>query len=202
MSNPYLIAIAGPSCSGKTTTARGVANELHANIFDLDPYYLDLPHLSYEERSQVNFDHPDSLDSQLVARHLRELIAGRAIVRPVYDFSQHLRAKETESMQPAEFIIVEGLFTLYWQEVRELAQTKVFMSAEHRVCLPRRQSRDIAERGRTLDSVNQQYQATVQPMADAFINPTAQFADVVLDGSQPVELSVASVLQHVRAHGQ
>src|SRR5438067_8048157 len=197
MHHPYLIAIAGPSCSGKSTLARELAAILPATIFTLDSYYHDLSHLPFAERVATNFDHPDSMDSALITNHIQALMNGEEILRPVYDFTTHTRTNRTEAMRSREFLIVEGLFTLYWPELRELASLKVFMEASHRLCLPRRQARDIAERGRTIDSVQQQYAATVQPMTDQYINPTREFANLVLKGDDPVEKSAAAVLDFI-----
>src|SRR6266404_1698844 len=199
---PYLIAIAGPSGSGKTSVARHLASLLPATIFALDSYYFDLAHLSLEERARANFDHPDSLDSELLSQHLHELAEGKEIVRPVYDFSTHTRSKETERVRSNEYLIVEGLFTLYWGKIREIFGTKIFVDAAHDVCLPRRQARDINERGRTVESVLTQYAQTVRPMADQFINPTKQYADIVLDGCHAIDQSAARVLAHIRQHRQ
>jgi uridine kinase len=199
---PYLIAIAGPSGSGKTTVARRLAESLPATIFSLDSYYFDLAHLSLEERARANFDHPDSLDSELLSQHLHELAEGKEIVRPVYDFSTHTRSKETKRVRSNEYLIVEGLFTLYWSKIREIFGTKIFVDAAHDVCLPRRQARDINERGRTVESVLTQYAQTVRPMADQFINPTKQYADIVLDGCHAIEQSAAKVLAHIKQHRQ
>lgn len=202
MLRPFLIAIAGPSCSGKTTTARLVAEQVPSTIFSLDAYYHDLSELPYEERCKFNFDHPDSLDSDMLARHLRMLAEGKEVVRPIYDFAAHTRSAKTEVLRPSEFVIVEGLFPLYWPAVRELSGLKVYMDVPHRVCLPRRQARDIAERGRTVESVNEQYSTTVKPMADAFVIPTKEFADLVLDGTQPVRMSAQELLEHLRKIGK
>jgi len=202
LQRPYLIAIAGPSGSGKTTVARRLAASLPATIFSLDSYYFDLAHLSLEERARANFDHPDSLDSELLSQHLHELAEGKEIVRPVYDFSTHTRSKETERVRSNEYLIVEGLFTLYWSKIREIFGTKIFVDAAHDVCLPRRQARDINERGRTVESVLTQYAQTVRPMADQFINPTKQYADIVLDGCHAIEQSAAKVLAHIKQHRQ
>ncbi len=195
----YLIAIAGPSCSGKSSVARQLAAVLPATIFNLDSYYHDLSHLEPAQRAATNFDHPDAMDGALIAQHVQALIRGNEILRPVYDFTTHTRTARTEPLRSREFLIIEGLFTLCWPELRALAALKVFMEAAHEVCLPRRQARDIAERGRTLESVVQQYAATVQPMTDQFINPTRQFADIVLSGANPVETSVATLLDFMRA---
>ena len=194
---PYVIAIAGPSCSGKSSLARELASVLSATIFTLDSYYHDLAHLEPVQRAATNFDHPDSMDSTLIVQHVQALINGEEILRPIYDFNTHTRTNRTEAMRSQDFLIVEGLFTLYWLELRELASLKVFMEARHDVCLPRRQARDIAERGRTVESVQEQYAATVQPMTDRYINPTREFADLVLNGSDPVEKTAMAVLDFI-----
>jgi uridine kinase len=198
MPRPYLIAIAGPSCSGKSTLARELASSLPATIFTLDSYYHDLAHLPLAERAKTNFDHPDSMDSALIIRHIEALMEGEEIQRPIYDFAAHIRTNRTESMRSQQFLIVEGLFTLYWHRLRELASLKIFMEAGSDVCLPRRQARDIAERGRTVESVVQQYAATVQPMTSQFINPTREFADLVLNGSDPAQKSAKAVLDFIQ----
>jgi len=195
---PYVIAIAGPSCSGKTSVARELAKTVPATIFSLDAYYHDLSTLSLEERAAFNFDHPDSLDAHMLSRHLHELAQGHEVTRPVYDFATHTRSYQTETLVPKNYLIVEGLFTLYWDFIRDIYSTKVFMEATHNVCLPRREARDVVERGRTPESVHRQYATTVQPMADQFILPTRQYADLVLSGSQPVGESAAAVLAHIR----
>lgn len=196
---PYVIAIAGPSCSGKTSVARALAAQVPATIFGLDAYYHDLASLTFEERAAFNFDHPDSLDSAMLSQHLHDLAAGREVTRPVYDFATHTRSHRTETLVPQEYLIVEGLFTLYWESIREIYSTSAFMEADHDLCLPRREARDVAERGRTPESIHKQYSTTVKPMADQFIYPTRQYANLVLSGSAPVAESAASVLAHIRA---
>ncbi len=196
---PYVIAIAGPSCSGKTSVARQIAAQVPATIFGLDSYYHDLATLALEERAAFNFDHPDSLDAAMLSQHLHDLAAGREITRPVYDFASHTRSARTETLRPREYLIVEGLFTLYWESIRDIYSTKVFMEADHDVCLPRREARDVSERGRTPESIHKQYSSTVKPMADQFIYPTRQYADLVLSGSAPVTESAATVLAHIRS---
>lgn len=195
---PYVVAIAGPSCSGKSSVANCLAAQIPATIFSLDSYYHDLADLTFDERAAFNFDHPDSLDSAMLSDHLHALADGREVVRPIYDFPRHTRSTRTEKMLPNDYLIVEGLFTLYWDSIRDIYSTKVFMVADHDLCLPRREARDIAERGRTPESIHKQYATTVRPMADQFINPTRQYANLVLSGSAPVEESAAAVLRHIR----
>jgi uridine kinase len=198
MSKPYLIAIAGPSGSGKTTVARRLAASLPAaTIFSLDSYYFDLSHLPFEERARTNFDHPDSLDSELLSQQLHQLADGQEIQRPIYDFASYTRSPETEHMKTGDYLIVEGLFALYWESFRSIFGTKIFVDAAHDVCLPRRQARDIHERGYTAEGVLDRYAQTVRPMADQFIIPTRQFADIILDGCRATEESAAAVLAHI-----
>jgi uridine kinase len=194
---PYLIGIAGPSGAGKTTLAERVARELAAPILSLDCYYRELDGLPLEERARTNFDEPDALDRELLFSQLAQLAAGAAIEAPVYDFARHTRAPETTPVPAAEFVIVEGLFALLWEEVRALFGTKVFVSAGDGLCFERRLERDARERGRTPESVGEQYRRTVRPMAERHILPTQAFADVVVDGAGPLDLSVSAVLAHV-----
>ena len=199
MTRPYLIGIAGFSGSGKTTVANALAREVPASIFSLDAYYFDHPHLSFEERCALNYDHPEMLDAAMIAEHLRALAAGQAITRPVYDFPSHSRSRHTERMEPNDFIIVEGLFTLHWPEVRDLFGTKVYMEATHDVCLPRRERRDREERGRSSESVHTQYAATVRPMADQFILPSREHADLVIECTGHTQQAVRTILDHVNS---
>jgi uridine kinase len=198
MRTPYLIGIAGFSGSGKTTVANALAKVLSGTIFSLDAYYHDYPHLSYEERCRLNFDHPEILNGAMIAEHLGALRERRSIERPVYDFATHSRVNYTEVMHPADYIIVEGLFTLHWPEVRRLFGTKVYMEATHDVCLPRRERRDVEERGRSPESIRAQYGSTVQPMADEFILPTRQYADLIVPCTGRTDEAVRTILLHVR----
>jgi uridine kinase len=196
---PHLIAIAGPSGSGKTELARRLASTLDAPILSLDCYYRDAAHLPFAERVRINFDDPRSIEHELLARHLRALADGEEIAVPVYDFTQYVREPRTQPFRAERYVIVEGLFGLYWEDVRSLAGTKVYVDGPDEVCLARRMERDIRERGRTLESVIEQYAATVQPMAKLHVLPTREFADVVVSGCDPLELSSQMVLEHVAA---
>ena len=194
---PYLIAIAGMSCSGKSTIAEAIAAKVPSAIFRLDEYYLKLDHLAPEERVRFDFDRPDAFDETLIVQHIYQLAAGNPIQQPVYDFARYTRTGKTTVLEPNDYVIVEGIFALYWERMRALYGTKVFVEASHNVCLPRRQSRDVAERGRTPESVITQYEKTVRPGADEFVVPCKQYADVVVDGSQPVVRSVKAILSHI-----
>ena len=194
----YLIGIAGPSGSGKSYLAQHLAAEVQADVLELDRYYRDLSHLSPEQRAGVNFDAPESLEHELLIEQIARLRNGEAVPLPVYDFTTHTRTAKTESLQPAEVLIVEGLFTLHWPGLRELLGTKVYVDLTDDVCLDRRKARDMRERGRTAESVMEQYAATVAPMALRYVRPTMVHADVVVGGAERVEDGVARVVEHYR----
>lgn len=167
-----------------------------ATIFGLDSYYADLAHLPFSERIKFNFDHPAALEDAMLSEHLLALSRGQAIQRPIYDFSTHTRvAGRFDEIRPGDFLIVEGLFTFYWHEVRAIFDFKVFIGARDPVCLERRKVRDIRERGRTADFVLSQYQATVRPGNENFVTPTRRFADLVVSGEQPIEESARQIQQ-------
>jgi uridine kinase len=202
--NVYVVAIAGPSCAGKTQLAQRLARELRGSVLPLDSYYRDLSSMTPAERGRVNFDAPFALDHELLIRHVRALSRGEAVRRPVYDFATHTRLAHFESFCANEYLILEGLFALYWPELRELSDTRVFVDAPDKVCLGRRQLRDVSERGRTADSVLSQFTETVRPMAEQYVRPTSKYADVILSGDQLLSSSVDAVLELVyrnRAHG-
>jgi uridine kinase len=181
---PYLIGIAGPSCSGKTTLAEQLGSILPSSVLiSLDAYYRDLSYLNFEERCQRNFDTPEALDWDLLIAQLTALAHGREIQQPVYSFSTHSRTSETRRIQPEQFVIIEGLFTLHREEVRRLLHTKVFLALNDDICLARRLRRDTTERDRSADSVVAQYTQTVRPMGERYVLPTQSFADLVLFGT-------------------
>lgn len=199
-SSVYIIAIAGPSCAGKTELSKKLAHELCCPVLLLDSYYRDLSALSPADRARVNFDEPDALDETLLIRQVHALCRGKAVARPAYDFTTHTRLRETVEFAATEFLIVEGLFALYWPELRASAGTKVFVDAPGEVCLRRRLMRDVMERGRTAESVIKQFNETVEPMTVRHVRPTSRHADLVLSGEQPLSLSFNKVLEHVSAH--
>jgi uridine kinase len=158
-----------------------------------------------EERARFNFDEPGALDHDLFLRHVSELKNGKEVARPVYDFAIHTRTKGLQPMRPSRFVVVEGLFVLYWEDVRSLFDTKVFVDLPDEPCLQRRIVRDVRERGRTPESVRRQFAETVQPMAALHVHPTLAFADLVIAGDNPVEhsvdLVVTDIKQKVRSAG-
>jgi uridine kinase len=174
-----VVAIAGPSGSGKTTVARLVAGQLSgAVIFPLDAYYIDQRNVPEES---INVDVPEAFDRLLIFEQLRQLVAGVAVQQPIYDYATHARAPVRKAVQPMPTIIVEGIFALYWPEVRRLLGTSVFLSLEHAQCLDRRIERDTRERGRTRTKIVYQYERSVRPMYDLHVHPTRQYATLVLD---------------------
>ena len=197
MTKPCLIAIAGASGSGKSWLANYLVGQLAATVVPLDCYYRDLTHLELDSRARQNFDAPEALDWDLILNNLRALAQGRDVQRPIYDFATHSRTSRLETVRAAGFIIVEGLFALYQEPVRELCGIKVFVWVDDEVCLMRRIDRDTRERGRTADSVLSQYRETVRPMYDKYVLPTEAFADLVLCGQDPVEKLAASVIGQV-----
>jgi uridine kinase len=197
---PHIIGIAGPSGAGKSELANRLAQKLGgAAIMTLDSYYRPMDDLPLERRRKSNFDLPEALEWELLFEHLRRLRAGQAIDEPLYDFTRHTRAPSSRLVEPGEYVIVEGLFTLYWDEVRGALDTKVFVKTAPPVCFERRLARDVAERGRTPECVREQYEKTVRPSAEAYIWPTERFADVVVSGEQSIEASTAAILAGLRA---
>jgi uridine kinase len=196
----YLIGIAGPSGAGKSHLACHLAERLHAPVLSLDRYYRDLSHLPPEARARSNFDEPAAIERDLLIEHAAALRKGRSIEVPVYDFSTHTRTVALDTFQPQDFVILEGLFTLHWPELRELLGTRVYVDTTDDVCLRRRQERDVRERGRTPESVVEQFRTTVAPMAQRYVRPTRDHAHVLVSGAEPIVGSVARVLDHVKQH--
>lgn len=180
---PFVIGIAGGTGSGKTTVARRIYESLglgSAVFLDQDSYYRDLSHLSLEERKQVNFDHPDSLDNDLLIAQLGELLAGKAIQKPTYDFAAHTRAEGTVRVEPRGIILVEGILLFVEPRLRDLFDLKIFVDTEADVRFIRRLRRDVEQRGREMGQIIEQYLATVRPMHFEFVEPSKRYADVIL----------------------
>jgi uridine kinase len=180
---PLIIGIAGGTGSGKTTVARAILDRVgadHIAVIPHDAYYKDLTSLSPILRSQVNFDHPDSLDTSLLIEHLQQLRDGLSIDLPVYDFKTHTRTQKTIHIDPKPVVMVEGILILMEPVLRELLDIKIFVDTDADIRFIRRLQRDIAERGRTSDSVIRQYLDTVRPMHLEFVEPSKRYADVII----------------------
>ncbi len=180
---PLVIGIGGGSGSGKTTIAQSIVEAIghdEVTLIQHDAYYRDQTHLPVEERAKLNYDHPDSMESDLLVAHLRDLVAGKAIERPVYDFTVHNRAAETVRVEPKQAIIVEGILVLSEASLREVMDLKVYVDTDADLRIARRWERDIKDRGRTFDSVRDQYLTTVRPMHLQFVEPSKRYADIVI----------------------
>ena len=194
------IGLAGGSGSGKTTIAGAVLERLDGQVAHIqhDAYYRHMPELSYEERTKVNYDHPASLETELLVEHLLALRLGQAIERPVYDFAVHLRSDETVRVEPAPVVVVEGILVLAEPELRSELDLKIFVDTDSDVRLARRLQRDIEERGRTVESVVKQYFETVRPMHVQYVEPSKAYADLIIpEGYNP--RAVATVVELIRS---
>jgi uridine kinase len=199
---PLTIGIAGCSGSGKTTLAAELARQLDATLFPLDLYYRDLSQFPLDSRHKRNFDHPDSLESELLIEHLRGLVRGETIQRPVYDFKRHERvAGAYETVAPAKVVVVEGILALHYAELLPLYGYSIYVNAPHEVCLARRIDRDGRERGRTEESVRAQWEATTRPMADLYVVPSAARASLVVEGTESLDWSVEQILERLHHAG-
>jgi uridine kinase len=202
LERPIVIGIAGCSGSGKTTLARELALQLEATLFPLDLYYRDLSHLAPAERERQNFDHPDSLESELFVEHVKALAAGETIQRPVYDFAHHARvAGVFEPVASARFVLVEGILALHYAELCPLFDFSVYVDAPNTVCLNRRIYRDMRERGRTEESVRAQFEATARPMAETYVLPSQARATLTVAGTDALDWSIEQVLRGLRDRG-
>lgn len=178
-----IIGIAGGTGSGKTTVVQQILNELPENevgVISQDSYYKETTDLSYEERTKINFDHPNSIDFDLLVDHLSKLKKGMVIEQPVYSFVTHNRTKDTVKTHPSKVLIVEGILIFNNVELRNLCDIKIFVHADADERLIRRLKRDIQERGRDLNEVLNRYQNTLKPMHNQFIEPTKNFADIII----------------------
>jgi uridine kinase len=199
---PILIGIAGCSGSGKTTLARELATQLEGTLFPLDLYYRDLSQFPLDQRDKRNFDHPDSLESELFIAHIAALARGETIQRPVYDFATHSRvAGSFEPITPSRFVLVEGILALHYAELHPLYDFSIYVEAPNEICLNRRIYRDMRERGRTEESVVAQFHATAKPMADLYVLPSQVRATLTVDGTENLDWSIEQVLRELRKRG-
>jgi uridine kinase len=203
---PLIIGIAGGTGSGKSTVARKVAEALPKSsvaFLEMDAYYHDFRHLSLAQLQRVNWDHPDALDVDLLSSHLQALGRGEAVETPVYEFATHSRSARTRRIEPADVVVLDGILLLADASVRELCDVKVFVDADADIRLIRRIRRDTTVRGRSLESVLDQYLTTVQPMHLQFVEPSKRYADVIVPrgGSNlvAIEMIVAKIQRRVSA---
>jgi len=199
---PIVLGIAGCSGSGKSTLADELARALGGLRFHLDDYYLDLPHLPLAERAKKNFDDPAMIEVPLLAAHVGGLARGETVERPIYDFVTHRRiGGKTERVTPGPFIMVEGLFALYYPQLLPFYQLRVYIDTPDSLCFERRMKRDTEQRGRTAESVRSQYEATVRPSSIAFVRPSAVNADLTIDGTGALDWKVERVMTELRNRG-
>jgi uridine kinase len=199
---PVVIGVAGGTGSGKTTVAREILRRAGTDQISLiqhDAYYKDLSDLPQAQRAMQNFDHPDALDNRLLIAHLQELKAGRPIQIPVYDFTTHTRTKETQRVEPRRVILLEGILIFADEELRWLMDVKIYVDTDVDIRFIRRLQRDIADRGRTMESVIRQYLATVRPMHQEFVEPSKRYADVIIPEGGFNEVAMEMIAARIRA---
>lgn len=198
---PLLIGIAGGTGSGKSTVARKIAEGLPAgsvSTVDHDSYYRDRADLSTDERAHLNYDHPESLDNDLMVTHLERLRAGEAAHIPIYDFKSHSRLTETRLVEPTRILIVEGILVFVEERVRRLLDVKIFVDTDADIRVFRRIRRDLEQRGRTFQSVREQYYASVRPMHLQFVEPSKRWADLIIPEGGENHIAIDLVLGKLR----
>lgn len=193
MNKPVIIVVAGGSSSGKTTVVNKIIENFgceRVEVIRHDDYYKDQSDLSMEERRLTNYDHPLSLDNDLFFEHITKLISNQSIEKPIYDFVELNRSKETETIYPAKIIILEGILVLEDERIRNLSDIKIYVEADEDIRLIRRIKRDTKERGRTLENILSQYLLTVKPMHHAFVKPTKRYADIIIPNDYSHDVAV------------
>ncbi|RLC60622.1 MAG: uridine kinase [Chloroflexota bacterium] len=202
--NPIVIGVCGGTGSGKTTVVQVILERVGAEriaYIQHDSYYRDQSHLPLEERARVNYDHPDSLETELLVKHVRQLLDGQMVEVPIYDFTTHTRTKRTHRVEPRRVILVEGILIFAEPALRDLMDVKIYVDTDADIRFIRRLQRDIAERGRTMESVIEQYLTTVRPMHLEFVEPSKRYADVIIpEGGFNVvalDMVVARILEMV-----
>ena len=198
---PIIIVIAGGSASGKSTVVKEIVESLQSvdiSVICHDDYYKDQSHLTMEQRVQTNYDHPNSLDNDLLVSHLKDLMAGKSIQKPQYDFVCHNRKKETVEVHPTKIIILEGILVLEERKIRECADVKIFVSCDEDIRFIRRLKRDIEERGRALDNVIHQYLSTVKPMFNKYVSPSSKHADIIIPNDKKHDVAVEFLIAKIK----
>lgn len=198
---PIVFGVAGGTASGKTTVARAVLDAVGASqiaYLPHDAYYKDRDDLPFEKRAGLNYDHPDSLESKLLVQHIKELIVGVPVNVPVYDFTAHRRTHDTILVDPAPIILVDGILIFTKRKLRDLMDIKIFVDTDSDVRFIRRLQRDMHERGRSLDSVVQQYLDTVRPMHLKFVEPSKRYADIIIPGGGHNRVAMEMVVSRLQ----
>ena len=201
MRKPIIIGISGASASGKSVLARNLLSELGSDqviVISEDAYYKDLTHLTIDERAKTNFDHPNSIDQELMMHHLKQLQEGNTIDIPKYDFNKHTRMHETRHISQHRIIVLEGILLFAEKELRKLMDIRIFMDTPLDICLIRRLRRDIVQRGRSLDCVLEQYQSTVRPMYFQFVEPSKRYADIIVPRGGENRIAIDMILAKMR----
>ena len=198
--NRIVIGIAGGSGSGKTTVARKIYQAFHksAVILSHDHYYKEHPGMSFEDRCKLNYDHPDSLDTHLLVAHIKDLKDGKTILHPTFDFSKHMRNETWEKTEPARLIIVEGILIFTNKELCDLCDVKLFIDTDSDVRFVRRLRRDVAKRGRTMESVINQYLSTVKPMHEQFVEPSKRKADLIIPEGGHNTIAINTIIESIK----
>jgi uridine kinase len=203
MSNKvYVIGVAGGTGSGKSTIARNVVEVVgpgNVAYLQQDSYYYDLHHLPAEVRNKLNYDHPDSIDHELLLKHVEQLKHGKTVKKPIYDFKTHSRLTQTESVPPRKVILIEGILVLAHEKLRDVMDIKIFVDTDSDLRLIRRITRDVSERGRSLDSVVNQYLSTVRPMHQQFVEPSKRYADLIIPEGGHNEVAMDMLITKVKA---
>ncbi len=201
-STPLVIAIAGGSGSGKTTVSNAILKSVGGNriaYLPHDAYYRDLSSLSEAARQLVNFDHPDSLETELLITHIEQLKQWQPIELPIYDFTKHVRTANTRTIEPQLIVVVEGILIFAEARLRGLFDVKIFVDTDDDIRFIRRLERDIAERGRTMESVISQYHRTVRPMHMDFVEPSKRYADIIIPEGGRNQVALDMVISRVEA---
>jgi uridine kinase len=202
LQRPFIIGVAGGTGSGKTTVSRSIQAAVGAEriaYLEHDSYYNDHSHLSPEERAHCNYDHPDSLDTPLLVRHLHALCRWEAVEVPIYDFATHTRTPRTQSVSPAPIILVEGILLFSEKELREMMDMRFYVDTDADVRFIRRLHRDVEERGRTLESVITQYMETVRPMHLEFVEPSKRYADIIIPEGGNNRVAMEMIISRIHA---
>ena len=198
---PLIIAIAGGSASGKSTVVKEIVERLKSvdiSVICHDDYYKDQTHLSMDERIKTNYDHPSSLDNELLVEHLHKLMNGESIERPIYDFVTHNRKKEKVTLTPTKVIFIEGILVLEEKRIRDCADVKIFVKSDEDIRFIRRLKRDIDERGRSMDAVISQYLLTVKPMFNKYVNPSSRYADIIIPNDNKHDVAVDFLVAKIK----